>query len=617
MKRFTLQLTAITAFAIGLIWFAGKGEAIQAQQSARIPGADLFAAETLRIDVDDLQGGKANTVKNSEKSESRKLDNVLTGARKLSNVMMDIRNRYMDEVDVSDLVDAGIRGMLQNLDRYSVLMKTESYNNLMEHTSGRYQGVGMQIDSRNDYIVVVAPLEGGPSEKLGLRAGDVIKKIEDKSTYKMKTSDASKLMRGDAGTEIKVSIEREGVPDLLDFTIKRDFITLHSVNYAGKIPGTNVGYMRLSAFASNSKSELKAAIEKLKAQNVDGLVFDLRSNGGGLLDQAVSISELFLPKNSLIVYTQGRDESSRRSFYSRREPIFPDKPLIVLVDEGTASASEIVSGALQDHDRAIVLGNTTFGKGLVQQVFAFDEDQSAHLKLTTARYYVPSGRCIQRLDRQWKTREKNEHAAEVLSDSLTLEDREVFHTDNGRVVYGGGGIVPDVEAKLDFWKPITINMRRKSLFFDFASQYLAKHPDTKLDVTVSDDMVSEFKEFIESKDFDYKTALQVSFEGFKKTVTEEKQDDVFKSEIAAMEKLIAQGKQDDFKEALDDIKMGIKRELVSHIGGEKARYENFFLQIDPTIKQAVEIIENPKEYSQILTEGASRAQIDKKKPATE
>ncbi len=508
MKRFMLQLTTITTFAIGLIWFAGEGEAIQTNAQASGPAlysqADIFAAETLQINIDEQNGHNAKVGKDEIK---KKKSNPYTSARKLTNVIMDIRNRYMDEVDIDELVEAGIQGMLKNLDRYSILMKRESYDNLMEHTSGRYQGVGMQIDSRNDYIVVVAPLEGGPSEKLGLRAGDVIKKIEDKSTYKMKTSAASKLMRGNAGTEIKVSIARQGIPDLLDFTIKRDFITLHSVNYSGVIPGTNVGYMRLSTFASNSKSELKTAIEELKAKNVDGIVFDLRSNGGGLLDQAVSISELFLPKNSSIVYTQGRDESSRRSLYSRREPIFPDKPLIVLVDEGTASASEIVSGALQDHDRAIVLGATTFGKGLVQQVYSIDGDPDTHLKLTTARYYVPSGRCIQRLDRQWKTKEKNEHESEIQSDSLTLADREVFHTDNGRVVYGGGGIVPDVEAKREFWKPITSNMRRKTLFFDFASAYLAEHPEVKLDDEITDDIVSEFREFIKSRDFDYKTAL--------------------------------------------------------------------------------------------------------------
>jgi carboxyl-terminal processing protease len=425
------------------------------------------------------------------------------------------------------------------------------------------------------------------------------------------------LMRGKAGTEINVSIARQGVPDLLDFTIKRDFITLHSVNYSGKIPGTNVGYMRLSTFASNSRSELKSAIEKLKAENVDGIVFDLRSNGGGLLDQSVSISELFLPKNSLIVYTQGRDESSRRSFYSRRNPIYPDKPLVVLVDEGTASASEIVSGALQDHDRAIVMGNTTFGKGLVQQVLNIDGDPDTHLKLTTARYYVPSGRCIQRLDRQWKTKEKNDHESELQSDSLTLEDREVFYTDNGRVVYGGGGIVPDVEANREYWKPITSNMRRKTLFFDFASLYLAENPDVKLEDEITDEIVSEYKEFMKSRDFDYKTALQVSFEEFKETVEEEEQEDLFKNEISAMEKLIEVGKQDDFQEALDDIKMGIKREFVSHIGGEKARYENFFLKVDPAIKQAAEIISSPKEFSRILTEGANRAEVEAKSKSSE
>ncbi len=616
MKRFLLQLTTVTTFAIGLIWFAGEGEATQSNLSNPSPllaSSELYAAETLQIKID----GAETPATIAEKRKARKRNNPYVAAQKLTNVITDIRNRYMDEVDMEELVNAGIKGMLKNLDRYSILMEKQSYENLMEHTSGRYQGVGLQIDSRNDYIVVVAPLEGGPSEKLGLRAGDVIKKIEDKTTYKMKTAGASKLMRGKAGTEIKVTVERQGVPDLMDFTIMRDFITLHSVNYSGKIPGTNVGYMRLSTFAANGESELRAAVEKLKAENVDGIVFDLRSNGGGLLGQAVSISEMFVPKNSLIVYTQGRDESSRHEYFSRREPIYSEKPMIVLVDEGTASASEIVSGALQDYDRAIVLGNTTFGKGLVQGVFDINGDSDVHLKLTTARYYVPSGRCIQRLDRQWKSREKNEHEAEEQGDSLKLEDREIFHTANGRVVYGGGGIVPDVVAEREFWKPITSNMRRKTLFFDFASGYLADHPDTKLDDEITDEVVADYRKFIKSKDFDYKTALQLSFEDFKKTVTDEESEEAFKSEIKQMDELIERGKANDFDEALQDIKMGIKREFVSHIGGEKARYENFFLKIDPAIKQAADIISSPKEFSRILTEGADRAEIQKDKKSAE
>ncbi|MCH7878346.1 MAG: PDZ domain-containing protein, partial [candidate division Zixibacteria bacterium] len=299
MKKFALQLTAITTFALGLIWFAGEGGAIQTNDALGAPFAsgEQFAVETLQINVDELKGEQAETKRPSRKDVYRQ-------SKKIYETIMDIRNRYMDEIDIEELVDAGIRGMLRNLDRYSVLMERQSYDNLMEHTSGKYEGLGMQIDARKNRIVIVAPLEGGPSEKLGLRAGDVVMEIEGESTFEMTTSEASKMMRGKAGTSINIKVKREGVPDLMDYKIERAVITLHSVNYSGKIPGTDIGYLRLSTFAANSRRELRAALKKLNSDGISGLVFDLRSNGGGLLDQAWATAELFVPKNSLIVYTQ-------------------------------------------------------------------------------------------------------------------------------------------------------------------------------------------------------------------------------------------------------------------------------------------------------------------------
>ncbi len=602
MRTFALQLTAITTFALGLIWFAGEGGAIPSNdlEGARFASGEQFAAETLQINVDELNSDQAETKKPNRRDVYRQ-------SKKIYETIMDIRNRYMDEIDIEELVDAGIRGMLQNLDRYSVLMERKSYDNLMEHTSGKYEGLGMQIDARNDRIVIIAPLEGGPSEKLGLRAGDMVMEIEGESTFEMTTSAASKLMRGKAGTSINIKVKREGIADLMAYDIERAVITLHSVNYAGKIPGTDMGYLRLSTFASNSRRELRAAIKKLNAEGISGLVFDLRSNGGGLLDQAWATAELFVPKNSLVVYTQGQEEDSRKDYYTRRDPLFPNKPLIVLVDEGTASASEIVAGAIQDLDRGIVMGRTTFGKGLVQQVFAFDDDPDQHLKLTTARYYVPSGRSIQRLDRQGKYDPKH---SEIDLDSLKIEDREEFQTLNGRVVYGGGGIVPDIESIREYWKPIAINMRRKSLFFDFASKYLADHSEVTLDTEISDEIMDDFRNFVKDKDFDYKTSLQIALEEFEDAVNEEEQLDEFKSQLKSLGQLIDKDKSDDFDESYDDIKLAIKRELVSHLGGEKARYERYILPTVPAIQQAVEILQDAKEYTRILTEGAHRAAVE-------
>ncbi|MCH7879844.1 MAG: hypothetical protein IH914_11090 [candidate division Zixibacteria bacterium] len=285
----------------------------------------------------------------------------------------------------------------------------------------------------------------------------------------------------------------------------------------------------------------------------------------------------------------------------------------VLVRNGAApeqhlgESSEIVAGAIQDLDRGIVMGRTTFGKGLVQQVFAFDDDPDQHLKLTTARYYVPSGRSIQRLDRQGKSAAKH---SEADSDSLKIEDREEFHTLNGRIVYGGGGIVPDVESVREYWKPIAINMRRKSLFFDFASKYLSDHPDVTLDLEITDKIMDEYREFVKDKDFDYKTSLQLALEEFEEAVEDEEQGAVFEDQLESLNRLIKKDKADDFDESYDDIKLAVRRELVSHLGGEKARYELYILPTDPAIKQAVDILQDMSEYTRILTEGAHRAAIE-------
>ncbi len=603
MKKFSLQLIGLTVFAFGLIWFSGEGEALQAPAN----GSPLLAAETMRINLDEI---KATDSSANKADGSRKYYQQI---KKLTNAIVDIRSRYMDTIDTEELVNAGIRGMLQNLDRFSVLMEKESYENLMESTSGKYEGVGMQIDARDDHILIVSPIEGGPAEKLGLRAGDVIVEIQGKSTLKMKTSDASALMRGKAGTTVQVKIQREGIADLMPFDIQRDVIALNSVNYAGRLPGpdNNIGYIRLSRFAATSVDELRAALKQIDADNMQGLIFDLRSNGGGLLDQAVAIAELFVPKNSLVVYTQGKDESSRRTYRSRLDPVFPDKPLVILVDEGTASASEIVSGAIQDLDRGIVLGQTTYGKGLVQQVINFEDDADVYLKLTTARYYTPSGRCIQRLDRQGKDEAEEDLAAEETPDSLRgdtlkLEQRDVHYTQAGRIVYGGGGIVPDKPIEVEYWKPIVINMMRKTMFFDYASKYIAQHPDTKADIVVSDAMVAEYRQFLKDKKFDYKTSLQVALDDFKKAITTDENKAEYEKKLSEFEALILKEKEADFDNSLEEIKQGIKRELVSHVAGERGRYEEFILKTDKTIAKAAEILRNQKEYSKILSDGAQR-----------
>lgn len=609
MTRFTVQLFGLTVFAIALIWIVGTGEAVQTSSTSN----PVLWADTVHIDLDQDQN-QGDLESTSQESKKTSRDTFLREVTKLTQTAYNIRNQYMEEVDPEEIIKAGIKGMLSNLDRYSVLMEKQSYDNLMESTHGKYEGLGMQIDSRDNHIMIVSPIEGTPAYRKGLRAGDEIWKIDGKSTEGMSTSDASKLMRGTAGTSVNLSIKRAGIDDLLEFEVERAVIALKSVNYSGVVPGTNIGYVRLSRFAEETSHELREAINALNEKHIDGLIFDLRSNGGGLLDQAIETGELFLPIGSEIVYTKGKYESSERHYSSNRPPIYPDKPLIILVDEGTASASEIVSGAIQDWDRGLIVGNNTYGKGLVQNIFSISNDDTYHLKLTIAKYYVPSGRCIQKPDKQAKVN-MNTHVADMEdkdqedSDSLTIKDREVFHTNGGRVVYGGGGIVPDVEVDRELWKPIEINLERKSMFFDYAVQYVADHPNVKPDLVVTDDMVNDFRKFIKSKDFDYKTSLQIALEKFEDEVKDDGSESTFESSIDNLETLIDKEKANDFDESLDYIKRSIKREIVSAIAGETGVYENIILRTDKTVQKAVDILTKPNEYSDMLSSGQKKAEL--------
>lgn len=601
MVRYTIQLFGITIFALALIWFADPGDA--SQLSAETPEPVLWA-DTVHINLDETES-------RSEVPAPQSRDTFLRNVKKLTQTAFSIRNHYMEDVDSEEIIKSGIVGMLSGLDRFSVLMEASAYEALMESTHGKYEGLGMQIDARDDRIVIIAPIEGTPAYRKGLRAGDVIWEINGKSTEGMKSSDAADLMRGEAGTSVNLAIKRAGLSELIEFEVNRAVIELKSVNYSGVIPETDIGYVRLSRFAEETSHELREAISELNEQNVSALVFDLRSNGGGLLDQAKETAELFLEEGREIVYTKGREAHSERHYRSERPPLFPtDKPLIVLVDEGTASASEIVSGAIQDWDRGLVVGSTTYGKGLVQQIFPISSDGSMALKLTTAKYYIPSGRCIQRPE----TQDKNPHPSaeadeEEPADSMVAKDEHVYYTNGGRIVYGGGGVVPDVEVERDTWKAIEINLERKSMFFDYAVKYVSEHPTLTPDFEVTDEIVADFKKFIEEKEFDYKSALQVALDDLKETVVEEDKEPLFEQSLENMQALVEAEKETEFDKSLPYIKKAIKREIVSSISGERGVYENIVLTTDKAIKKAVSILSTPNEYSRLITEGIQKAEL--------
>jgi carboxyl-terminal processing protease len=383
--------------------------------------------------------------------------NVYQQARLFDDVLGHVSTYYVDSIGETDLYQKATRGMLEQLkDPYSVLLTGDDYKALTEQTSGNYAGLGIQIDVRDGWITVVAPLPETPAERAGIETGDQIIEVDGKSTEGWKNDQAVKALRGDAGSVVGITIRRAGITDPIKYRLTRAQIHMRSVP-PGTMFNPGVGYISLNPVSETSAEELRQEIVAMKGKGMKSLILDLRGNPGGLLDQGVKVADLFLDNRQEIVSTRGRARGSTKEFYDEAKQAWPDLPIIVLVNDGTASAAEIIAGALQDHDRAVVVGAPTFGKGLVQTLFPLGEGVA--LKLTTARWYTPSGRTIQRIAKDEED-QANQAAMAVVQDTVlnapdkentdsALKERPIFHTDAGRVVRGGGGIVPDIVVRPD------------------------------------------------------------------------------------------------------------------------------------------------------------------------
>jgi carboxyl-terminal processing protease len=382
--------------------------------------------------------------------------NVYQQARLFDDVLGHVSAYYVDSVGETDLYDRATRGMLEQLkDPYSVLLTGDDYKALTEQTSGNYAGLGIQIDVRDGWITVVAPLPDTPAERAGVSTGDQIIDVDGRSTEGWKNDEAVKALRGEAGSKVTISVRRSGVSDPIKFSLVRAQIHIRSVPPGTMFDG-GVGYISLNPVAETSADELQSEITAMKGKGMKSLILDLRLNPGGLLDQGVKVADLFLDQKQEIVATRGRARGSTKEFYDEAKQAWPGLPIVVLVNDGTASAAEIIAGALQDHDRAVVVGTPTFGKGLVQTLFPLGDGVA--LKLTTARWYTPSGRTIQRTAKNEE--DQAVQAAVEAGDTVpgvpdkehsdsAIRTRPIFHTDAGRVVRGGGGIVPDLVIRPD------------------------------------------------------------------------------------------------------------------------------------------------------------------------
>jgi carboxyl-terminal processing protease len=435
-------------------------------------------------------------------------DNTYSNIERFIQVLTKVRDHYVEPVTSDKLMDAAIRGMLRTLDPYSQYLDKEEAQRLETTTHGAFGGIGISIGIRDGWVTVISPIEGTPAWRAGIQGGDRIIKIDGTSTEGLSLDDAMKKMRGEKGSPVVLTMYREGRDKPLDFTIVRDIITIKSVPYAGVL-SNGVGYIRLSNFSERSREEIDAALAKVEKENPKGLILDLRYNPGGLLSQAVEVSEEFAPRGKKIVYTRGRDPSQNKDFFSSSDQPHSRYPLVVLVNQYTASASEIVSGAVQDLDLGLVAGQTSFGKGLVQTVIPLTRSvKGPKLKLTTAKYYTPSGRCIQK-DEQLKdgalaSGDDEDSDTPVLPDSMKAKKpKPEFHTEMGRTVFGGGGITPDVELDEVKFPRLVEDLESKQLFFKYAVKYASKHQQAPAKYAITPAMREDFLGLLKTEKFDY------------------------------------------------------------------------------------------------------------------
>src|SRR4051794_37688443 len=414
-----------------------------------------------------------------------------------------------EDVGSDKFVYSSIDGMLRTLDPHTSFLEPKEYADMQDRQKGSFYGLGILVTKRNDQVTVITPLEGTPAARLGIRAGDVISEVEGVSTDDLPLDDVVKRLKGPKGTTVHIKIVRVGMKEPIPLSIVRAAIPTNSISNVLMLqPG--IGYIRIKDFTATTVRELDEAIEKLKGQGMQKLVLDLRHNPGGLLDAAVGVSDHFLDKGQMIVYTKGRTPDSAQDYLAPGKHQHLDMPMVVVVNRGSASASEIVAGALQDHDRAIIVGETSWGKGLVQSVYTLQ--YGAGLALTTSKYYTPSGRNIQRDYSSFYDYYVADESDNGESAEMPLKDRKQFKTDTGRVVYGGGGITPDVFVKPPTLSRTTQLLEVRSAIFNYAVEYAAKHPDVNENLSITPMMMSEFERFAAEKDVasvdDIREALQ-------------------------------------------------------------------------------------------------------------
>ncbi|MBR76677.1 MAG: peptidase S41 [Flavobacteriales bacterium] len=507
-----------------------------------------------------------------------------------NSLYKELNSLYVDDTDPGELMKESIDHMLESLDPYTTYIPESEIEDFRFMTTGQYGGIGAVITKRDEHVYISEPYEGFAAQKSGLMAGDKILEINGTSAKNKSTEEVSKILKGQPGTSVSLLIERKSVADPFTVIFDREKVTINSVSYSDYI-NDDIGYVKLRSFTRGCAEQLKKSIVELNNKKVlKGLILDLRSNPGGLLNESVDIANLFIDKGEIIVSTKGKINSWDKEYIAKKTPMFKNLPLVVLINNTSASASEIVSGSIQDLDRGVIIGKKSFGKGLVQQTRKLP--YNSELKLTVAKYYIPSGRCIQAID---YSNRNEDGSVGVVADSLLTE----FRTRNGRKVYDGGGITPDIITNEDFPVNLIKSLVKERLFFDFATDFRIKNDQVNYDFVLTEEGFSDFIYFLSDKKYEYKTKTESAIESLKEKSKTENYFSEIEEELNLLLSKYYDSKKDDLNKNKQIIKEILTGEIMSRYYYQKGRIKAS-LNFDEDVKKAIEILEDGNEYNALL-----------------
>lgn len=514
-----------------------------------------------------------------------------------STLMKELDRNYAENINSTDLTETAIDAMLESLDPYTVFIPESQAEDYKLMTTGQYGGIGALIHKQGDFVVISEPYEGSPAQKAGLKAGDKIIAINGKDAKGKSSEEVSEILKGQPGVVLDLTVQGYSDAEPVTRQITRENIQIPNIPYYGMV-NDNIGYINLSNFTKNAGEEVKRAFLDLKEKNdLTGIILDLRGNGGGLLNEAVTLTNIFVDKGKLIVSTKGKVAAKNNDYYAMSPAVDAEIPLVVLVNDNSASASEIVAGAIQDLDRGVIIGQRTFGKGLVQNVIPLS--YNSQLKVTVAKYYIPSGRCIQAIDYFHKD---NNGDSKKIPDSLINE----FKTSKGRKVYDGGGIEPDIVMEEETLSNISRILLTKYLVFDYATKYAAENPsiDSAGVFFANDDIFNDFIAFLKDKNYSYKTRTEEYLDQLKNSAMKENYFEAIEADFTMIKEKLENDKQSDLVKHKDEIQLLLTEEIVSRYYYQKGRIVSD-LNHDKEIEKAIEILNQKDNYFAILDGTAS------------